>query len=127
MKSISSWFLALLLLAACTTGQCRRDGTPVIPDESATTITEEQLKNEVIAVAKSDNSLQCGYNMGITLEAMAKELEGITIIKTEKIHDGLMRIQTCGAPTGMMNVYSIHRRDVKKAVKLGYKVLDTPR
>lgn len=126
MKNTLCLFFISVIFAACTTGQCRRDGTPVATDESAKTISEEQLKNEVIAVAKSDNSLQCGYNIGITIEVMAKELVGITILKTEKIHDGLMRIQSCGAPTGMMNVYNIHRRDVKKAVKLGYKVLETP-
>ena len=122
------FFIFVLLMfigLSCTTGQCRRDGTPVVADDSAKTISEEQLKNEVIAVAKSDNSLQCGYNIGISLQDMAKELEGITILRTEKTHDGLMRIQSCGAPTGMMNVYNIRRKDVKKAVKLGFKVLET--
>lgn len=109
---------------ACTSGQCRRDGTPVMANDNAKTISEEQLANEVIAIGKSDNSLQCGYNVGITLESMANELEGITIIKSEKQHDGLMRIQSCGAPTGMMNVYNIYRKDAKKAVTLGYKILE---
>lgn len=116
--------LLFSLISGCTTGQCRRDGTPVVPDENKQTISESQLANEVIVIGKSDNSLQCGYNVGIPLDTMAKELEGIAILKSEKKHDGLMRIQSCGAPTGMMNVYSIYRKDVKKAVKLGYKVLD---
>lgn len=112
-------------VVACTSGQCRRDGTPVVTDDSVKTISEEQLANEIIVIGKSDNSLQCGYNVGITLEVMSKELEGMKITKSEKKHDGLMRIQSCGAPTGMMNVYSIYRKDAKKAVKLGYKVLDS--
>lgn len=117
--------ISLITMGACSTGQCRRDGTPVVADDSVKTISEEKLANEIISIGKSDNSLQCGYSVGITLEAMAKELEGMSILKSSKKHDGLMRIQSCGAPTGMMNVYNIYRKDAKKAVKLGYKVLDS--
>ena len=116
---------AMIFAAGCTTGQCRRDGTPVPLETEMKTISEQELANEVILIAKSDSSLQCGYNVGVTMETMAEELSGTAIIKSEKRHDGLMRIQSCGAPTGMMNVYHIYRKDVKKAVKLGYKVLDT--
>lgn len=112
-------------LTACTSGQCKRDGTPVLTEEEKKTISEQELANEIILVGKSDQSLQCGYNVGMTLERMAQELTGIQVLKTEKRHDGLMRIQSCGAPTGMMNVYSIYRKDVKKAVRMGYKVLDS--
>ncbi|MBY0383843.1 hypothetical protein K2X05_01680 [bacterium] len=115
----------LMGLVACTSGQCKRDGTPVLTDEEKKTISEQDLANEIILVGKSDQSLQCGYNVGMTIEAMAQELTGIQVLKTEKRHDGLMRIQNCGAPTGMMNVYSIYRKDVKKAVRMGYKVLDS--
>jgi hypothetical protein len=117
--------LWIFLLVGCASGQCRRDGTPLPPETDVKTISEQELENEVILIGKSDNSLQCGYNVGVTMESMAEELDGIQILKTEKRHDGLMRIQSCGAPTGMMNVYYIYRKDVKKAVKLGYKVLDT--
>ncbi len=117
-------FILAACVSACTTGQCRRDGTPVVADEGAKTISEEKLANEIISISKSDNSLQCGYNVGITLEVMAQELQGMTILKSEKKHDGLMRIQSCGAPTGMMNVYQIYRKDAKKAVKMGFKILD---
>lgn len=113
------------VVTGCTSGQCRRDGTPVQTDNGAKTISEEKLANEVITIGKSDNSLQCGYNVGITLEVMAQELQGANILKSNKQHDGLMRIQSCGAPTGMMNVYQIYRKDAKKAIKLGFKVLDT--
>ncbi len=114
-----------VFFVGCASGQCRRDGTPLPPESEVKTISEQELENEIIIVGKSDNSLQCGYNVGVTIETMAQELEGMTILKTEKRHDGLMRIQSCGAPTGMMNVYHIYRKDTKKAVKLGYKVLDT--
>lgn len=123
IKSLS--FLVFMTVAGCASGHCLRDGSPVLTNEEAKTISEQELESEIIMVGKSDLSLQCGYNVGVTLERMAKELEGIHLLKMEKRHDGLMRIQSCGAPTGMMNVYSIFRRDVKKAVKLGYKVLDS--
>jgi len=120
------WVLLLLAVAAgCTSGQCRRDGTPLPSDQETKTISEQELANEIILISKSDNSLQCGYNIGIAIDNMSKELAGIQILKFEKRHDGLMRIQSCGSPTGMMNVYHIYRKDVKKAVKLGYKVLDS--
>ncbi len=115
----------ILLLVGCASGQCKRDGTPVQTDDEAKTISEQELANEIIVIGKSDQSLQCGYNIGMSLTQMAQELEGIQILKTEKRHDGLMRLQSCGAPTGMMNVYYVYRKDVKKTVRLGYKVLDT--
>ena len=115
----------LFWLAGCASGQCKRDGTPVMADEEAKTISEQELANEIIVIGKSDQSLQCGYNIGMSLNQMAQELEGIQILRTEKRHDGLMRVQSCGSPTGMMNVFFIYRKDVKKAVRLGYKVLDT--
>lgn len=125
MQKIGYLLASLICVSACTTGQCKRDGTPVLTNDEIKTISEQEMANEIILIGKSDQSLQCGYNVGLTLEQMAKELVDIHIVRTEKRHDGLMRIQSCGAPTGMMNVYSIYRKDVKKAVKMGYKVLDS--
>lgn len=124
MRSISA-LACIFLLMGCASGQCKRDGTPVVADEGAKTISEQELANEIIVIGKSDQSLQCGYNIGMSIIQMAQELEGIQILRTEKRHDGLMRLQSCGSPTGMMNVYFIYRKDVKKSVRLGYKVLDT--
>jgi hypothetical protein len=122
---VTGLLACIFLLMGCATGQCKRDGTPVVADEEAKTISEQELANEIIVIGKSDQSLQCGYNIGMSITQMAQELEGIQILRTEKRHDGLMRLQSCGAPTGMMNVYFIYRKDVKKSVRLGYKVLDT--
>lgn len=120
----SGFFLAALM--GCATGQCRRDGSPVIDKKDETkTLSEQSMANEVVTIAKSDGSLQCAYSVGLSIEDMAKELEGVQVIKADKKHDGLMRPASCGTPTGMMNVYQVYRKDVKKAVKLGYKVLDT--
>jgi hypothetical protein len=97
----------------------------VVPKEEGKTLSEQEMANEVVLVSKSDGSLQCGYKIGVTIEAMSKELNNIQILKSEKRNDGLVRIQSCGAPTGMLNVYHIYRKDVKTALKLGYKVIDT--
>jgi hypothetical protein len=122
---ITGLLACIFIFVGCATGQCKRDGTPVVADEEAKTISEQELANEIIVIGKSDQSLQCGYNIGMPITQMAQELEGIQILRTEKRHDGLMRLQSCGSPTGMMNVYFIYRKDVKKSVRLGYKVLDT--
>lgn len=123
---MKKWILLIAVAAVgCTTGQCRRDGSPVLENQEGKTLSEQDLANEVVLVSKSDGSLQCGYKIGVTMEAMAQELAGIEILKSEKRSDGLMRIQSCGAPTGMLNVYHIYRKDVKTALKLGYKVIDT--
>lgn len=118
-------FFALVFAVGCTTGQCRRDGSPVLAKDEGKTLSEQEMANEVVLVSKSDGSLQCGYKIGVTIEAMSQELKGIQILKSEKRNDGLVRIQSCGAPTGMLNVYHIYRKDVKTALKLGYKVIDT--
>ena len=76
-------------------------------NEEATTLSEQAIANEIVMVGKTDDSLQCGYNVGVSIEAMASELEGIPILKMEKRSGGLMRVQSCGSGTGMMNVYHI--------------------
>lgn len=75
-----------------------------------------------VHVYKYDNSRQCGQgSKAISLEEMAKQLKNIKIISQSKKNDGMMRIQMCGAPTGEANVYEIDQKDLKKAVKLGFR------
>ena len=118
------WCLALVFVA-CSTGHCRRDGKEVlkkIDPKPPTGYEEENLGS--IRVAKSDGSQQCGMKAGVSLDDMAKEeLKGITVLSSEKQNDGLMRIQSCGASTGMMNTYEIRHQDLRKAQKAGFTVL----
>lgn len=116
--------LTLLLCISCSSGQCRRDGTILKKKEGGQTLTEQEAAEEIVLVSKSDGSRQCGYKIGVKLEDMAEELKGIEIKRMEKKHDGLMRIQTCGAPTGMLNVFHIYRKNVRFALKQGFKVLN---
>ena len=109
---------------ACSTGHCRRDGTKVPAKEDVqppTGYTQENLGS--IFISKPDGSLQCGMKSGMSLEHMQEQLGSITILSSEKKHDGLMRVQACGATTGMLNVYEIRQQDLSKAQSLGFSPL----
>lgn len=72
-------------------------------------------------VYKPDGSLQCGQGQKIPLDEMKKQLGTIEIFSAENKHDGLMRVQMCGQPTGTCNVYQIQTADLERAQKLGFK------
>lgn len=127
MKSNWTHLGALILSAgviACSTGHCRRDGDGVlekVDTKPPTGYTEKNLGS--ITIVKADGSLQCGMRAGIDLDVMAREeLPGIEILEAEKRPDGLMRIQVCGAETGILNSYKIRHRDLTKAQKAGFIV-----
>ena len=86
----------------------------------------ENLKKDAamksVKVYKPDGSLQCNQGQAVSVKEMQRELRDIKIISSEKKHDGLMRIQVCGHPTGMNNVYEIAESDLEKATGHGFKV-----
>lgn len=110
---------------ACSTGHCRRDGSLVqekVDAKPPTGYTQENLGS--LVVGKSDGSLQCEMKVGLSLEEMAQtQLSGIKIISSRKAHDGLVRIQTCGVETGMLNLYEIQHQDLSQAQKSGFTVI----
>jgi hypothetical protein len=124
--AVSSLILASVLMN-CSQGHCRRKkevGQAVAPVESApepATKTAADHGAGRVMVYKYDGSLQCGAAKGLSVEAMAKQLEGIKIISQSKKPDGLMHIQVCGSNTGMSNVYEIPAGDLKKAESKGFK------
>ena len=125
MKAIKSVFLiGALVLASCSQHHCRlrKDGQ-VMGGGAASNKTSEST----ILVAKPDGSLQCQENSGISLEKMAKDLGRLQILKQFKVNDGMMRIQVCGAPTGMYNVYEISESDLKMATDVGFEVWKGPK
>ena len=126
-KIKSFLWCSTLLVVACSTGHCRRDGNEVLQKIDAKPPTGyEQQDLGSIKVSKSDGSLQCGERVGLPLEAMAKEqLPGVKVLSSEKLNDGLMRIQSCGADTGMINVYEIRHQDLRKAQKAGFTIFKT--
>lgn len=74
-----------------------------------------------VFVYKADGSLQCGMGQKIDLAEMKKELAPIETFSSDNKHDGLMRVQMCGHPTGSCNVYQILASDLDQALKLGFK------
>ncbi|MES2855377.1 MAG: hypothetical protein V4692_05920, partial [Bdellovibrionota bacterium] len=79
------------------------------------------IKESTVLIYKADGSLQCGAAKGISVDEMEKLLSGIKTFSKEKRPDGLMHIQVCGSPTGMINVYEISLSQLPTAEKQGFK------
>jgi len=123
-RRIALGFLATLL-SACAEGHCRRPASPpedkISADMEASSKASDSQRQGSVFVFKYDGSLQCQAGKGISLETMAKELKGLTVLSSNKKSDGLMHIQVCGSITGMANVYEIPATQLKKAETLGFK------
>ncbi|MGE3973805.1 MAG: hypothetical protein AB7F59_04685 [Bdellovibrionales bacterium] len=92
-------------------------GQPIaVPD-----VESSDKNGPTVRIFKYDGSRQCGQGKPQTLEIMARDLKGITILSQENKNDGMMRIQMCGAPTGNANIYEIYQKDMKKAFKKGFR------
>ncbi len=128
--------LALTLfavLSSCSTRTCKPNETITSQDNTAqvsmpvagetkispTTNMTNQIKK--IKVYKADGSVQCEPGTGTKPEEMQKQLGDIKVYSAENKHDGLIRIQVCGTPTGNCNVFEINESDFAKAEKLGFK------
>lgn len=85
------------------------------------TLDKKTMNSKKIKVSKPDGTLQCNQGKKISLEDMQKQLQDIQVFSTENIHDGMMRVQMCGTPTGNHNVYEISESDLDKAISLGFK------
>lgn len=119
------------LVFSCSTTHCKdqekKDSTKNSPNAAA--VMSPEISSAVagvklmtkVKVFKADGTLQCQQGKKIELTTMSKELAGITIYSSENLHDGLMRIQLCGKPTGQNNVYEINESDLPKALSLGFK------
>ncbi len=115
----------LILLASCAQQSCKIEERAEVPmvnqNERGKTMSQAKDLTSRVFVYKNDGSLQCGQGVKIILDAMKKDLTGIEVFSAENKSDGMMRIQVCGAPTGMCNVFEIDQKDLDKAVKLGFK------
>lgn len=117
-------FLFLGTLIGCSSTNCRR-----YHDLNTATKTKwvgekgEATLNQKVKIYKPDGSLQCGMGQTIPAEVMQKELGDIKVFTAENRSDGLMHIQVCGSPTGMINVFEIQQGDLDQALKKGFKVL----
>jgi hypothetical protein len=115
--------LVLLFFASCSHQPCKieeRAEASVTGEQKKTSSQQKDLSGRVF-VYKADGSLQCGQGSRIAPEDMKKELGAIQVFSAENKSDGMMRIQVCGAPTGMVNVYEIDQKNLEAALKLGFK------
>lgn len=123
MKSIAAFSLFLsLFVLGCSHQPCRieeRTDKVMTGDEKPSSSAKDLTQR--IYVYKPDGSLQCGMGKKIDPAEMKKELVGIETFSAENKHDGLMRIQMCGQPTGTCNVYQIKALDLDRALGLGFK------
>ncbi len=113
------FFKTLILIGCaaiigCSTGPCARK------DRFAKPMTSSKL--ETVFVFKADGSLQCQPDTGKSPEKMAQDLGPMKIHSQKSVHDGKMRVQLCGTPTGQINVYEINSEDLQKAQAVGFKV-----
>ena len=122
MKRILTAIIPVLILAACSHGDCRgekRKNSQTNPETGAVVATSNTADR--VKVFKPDGSLQCGQGKRIPLADMQKELGSVQVYSSKNQNDGMMRIQVCGSPTGNCNVYEIDRKDLAAAQKAGFK------
>lgn len=114
--------VVLCFVSGCSATSCKiEDRSPPALTGQEHTMTEKKDLTTKVYVYKPDGSLQCGQGAKIDLNTMKKDLGDIQVFSSENKHDGLMRIQLCGHPTGTCNVYEILAADLEKATKLGFK------
>ena len=111
-----------MIFVACANQACKieeRKDVAMTGNEKSS--SQKKDLSQRVFVYKLDGSLQCEQGKKIPVETMKKELVDIEVFSSENKHDGMMRIQVCGSPTGMSNVYEIDQKDLDKAIKLGFK------
>jgi hypothetical protein len=144
--------LTVMFFAACTNGPCRQVKNPELanqqsanaaqaaqanagsagasastaPAKGVNAVTPTLSKQGTLFVSKPDGSLQCGQGQAMSPQEMEKQLEGIKVFSRENRSDGLMHIQVCGSPTGMINVFEILAGSLKDAEKRGFKKFEAP-
>lgn len=122
MNRLIKGLLFFCFLTSCSSEPCKieeRAGKQMTGQEKPSSTVKDLSAR--IFVYKADGSLQCGQGQKIDLNIMKKDLNSIEVFSAENKHDGLMRIQLCGNPTGSCNVYEISAKDLEQALKLGFK------
>ena len=122
MKQITLIGISILFLMGCSNHPCKiEERTDIVMTGNEKVSTAKKDLTQRVFVYKSDGSLQCGQGEKNDINLMKKDLGAIEIFSAENKHDGMMRIQVCGAPTGYSNVYEINNNDLEAALKLGFK------
>ncbi len=112
----------LIFNLGCSAQPCKiEERTQQVITGKEKTSSDSKDLTQKIYVYKADGSLQCGQGQKIDPNEMKKEFGTIEVFSADNRHDGLMRIQMCGHPTGTCNVYQIKNSDLDQALKLGFK------
>lgn len=121
MKSFVGAFL-IAALAACSSHPCKiEDRTDIVMTGNEKVSTAKKDLTQRMFIYKPDGTLQCGQGEKVDINVMKKDLGKIEVYSAENKHDGMMRIQVCGAPTGQSHVFEINKSDFEAAAKLGFK------
>jgi hypothetical protein len=123
-KSIQITILALIFITPALAMSKKA------PDASPAPAVVTAQPADSVWVGKSDESKSCGTERPVALDAMEAELlhADIKIFAKKKLHDTKMRIQMCGIDKGDLNGFLIAKKDLDKAVGLGFKpVIDSQR
>lgn len=81
-------------------------------------------REQTVNIFLADGSLQCGTKQESDLISEMQttlNVNNIQIYNSYKSTDGLMQAQMCGAPTGNINIFTINKRDLNQATKLGFQ------
>ena len=65
--------------------------------------------------------LRCSLLPGAAQLRAVRQHSRFSRASADNRHDGLMRVQMCGQPTGTCNVFEIKASDLDQALKLGFK------
>lgn len=122
MKNVLIMIILIPFLLACSSHPCKiEERTDIVMTGNEKVSTAQKDLTQRVFVFKPDGSLQCGQGEKIEAASMKKDLGKIEVYSSENKHDGMMRIQVCGAPTGYNNVFEINKSDLEAALKLGFK------
>ena len=139
LRNFALVLIATSFAVACANHPCREPRQPELDQTKSApgavtpaTITSpsKPVKNgdashvTRVRIYKPDGSRQCEKRGAQTVEVMERELAGIVVHSREKRKDGLMHIQICGSPTGMINLYEIDASFLKQAEERGFKRLE---
>lgn len=122
-------FLACALVILAMAGGCATQKSDTRPSEGPQAKPTEpgpelSARKGNVWVVRPDGSKSCGVKKGITPKAAAQELEsaGVKVLKQRMGHDGLMRMQVCGADTGNLVELLIDGQGLPTASRIGFRI-----
>ncbi len=140
------------LISGCSSGQCSNiPARPTAEENKASTQTINMSENEkplievasaaavpapvvpapkkedTILIYKDSGEKQCGMGKTVPLDEAKAILEKkkILVYESHTQDDGLIHMQLCGSASGKIHVFSILKKNLKKAQTLGFKPLVT--